>query len=360
MLPDTRIAGQTRARMVTRKHRQPGRLDQPGKDTSGISLPARQHPDADTPARQGLVVAHHGQQVLVEDDDGSRHPCHFRAALGQLVTGDRVCWQGSSDDGPGVVISLTPRHSELLRPDNFGNLKPMAANVDQMVVILSPHPLPSSSLLDRYIAAAELSSIRPLLFLNKTDLLTEAMHTQLDGLLDVYRQLDYNVLAGSAQQQLGIDSLRQRLKNHSSILVGQSGAGKSSLINCLVPDARAATAALSEQTGLGKHTTVTAALFHLPEGGSVTDSPGIRDFRLWHVSADALLKGFRELYALAGNCRFRNCSHGSEPGCALREAVKTEQMHPQRLANYLALAAELQSGATWAKSAHTSPAGKRS
>ncbi len=359
MLPDTRIAGQIRASMTSRKHPQPA-AHAPGTGASPPSLPSQEGQGTDSPGRPGLVVAHHGQQVLVEDHDGTRHPCHFRAVLGQLVTGDRVCWQESFDDGPGVVTSMMPRHSQLMRPDNFGNLKPMAANVDQMVVVLSPYPLPSGALLDRYIAAAEISDIRPLLFLNKTDLLTEETQAQLDVLLDTYRQLNYTVLKGSAQQQDGIDELRERLKSHSSILVGQSGAGKSSLINCLVPDAQAATAALSAQTGLGRHTTVTAALFHLPGGGSVTDSPGIRDFRLWHVSPDALLKGFRELYALAGDCRFRNCSHVSEPGCALHEAAKTQQIHPDRLANYLALTAELQSGATWGKSAHTPPSGKRS
>ena len=290
------------------------------------------------PEQDGLVVTHFGQQVLVEDPAGQRHRCHFRATLEQLVVGDRVVFQPADGDGIGVVSAIAPRATVLRRPDQYGNLKPVAANVDLMLVVFAPQPVPSSVLLDRYLVAAELSDIPPLLVLNKADLISDADRDTLAALCRLYRQIGYPVLEVSATDGSGLAPLHQALAGHTSVFVGQSGVGKSSLVNALLPEAALAVGELSGSSGLGQHTTVTARLFALPEGGQLIDSPGVREFGLWHISETELLQGYRDLAPLAGQCRFRNCSHRHEPGCALRAAAEQDAITRERLDNFYRIA----------------------
>lgn len=287
----------------------------------------------------GLVVTHHGQQVIVEGHDGTRWRCHFRANLEQLVVGDRIVFQPPLDeDGLGVVSALEPRESVLKRPDPYGNLKPVAANVDRLVITFAPLPTPSSALLDRYLVAAALSGITPLLLLNKADLIDEVTRPLLDELRDLYEPLGYDWLEVSAHAGDGLAPLRTALAGHTAVFVGQSGVGKSSLINGLLPTAALEVGDLSTTSGLGQHTTVTARLFHLPEGGNLVDSPGVREFGLWHISEAELLSGYVELAPLAAQCRFRNCSHRQEPGCALTAAAERGDINAERLDNYYRIA----------------------
>ncbi|MDX1802694.1 MAG: small ribosomal subunit biogenesis GTPase RsgA [Alcanivorax sp.] len=288
--------------------------------------------------QHGVITAHFGQQVQVEDADGESRRCHFRANLEQLVVGDRVIWQPPQSEGLGVVVAIDPRHSVLKRPDMYGNLKPVAANVDQMLVVFAPLPTPSSALLDRYLVAAELSGIDATLVLNKADLIDDSLRPYIDALIDMYRRLDYPVLEVCAHQRDGLAPLHQALIGKTCVFVGQSGVGKSSLVNAVLPDAALAVGDLSATSGLGQHTTVTARLFHLPGGGDLIDSPGIREFGLWHISEDELLHGYRELSALAGHCKFRNCSHRNEPGCALLAAADSGDISEERLANFYQIA----------------------
>lgn len=298
----------------------------------------------------GRVITHYGKQVVVEDRDGKHARCHFRATLEQLVVGDRVLFQpplarGDDQDALGVVTAIEPRSTVLKRPDPYGNLKPVAANVNQMVIVFAPLPTPSSVLLDRYLVAAELSGITPLLVLNKADLLDADGTRLMQQLIGLYQPLGYPVLTASAADARGLDALRSALVGKTSVFVGQSGVGKSSLINALMPDAALATADISSQSGLGQHTTVTAQLLPFPDGGDLIDSPGVREFGLWHISEEELLRGYIELAELAGACRFRNCSHRHEPGCALHAAAAEGRVSAQRLDNFFHIADTLDESA---------------
>lgn len=291
----------------------------------------------------GTVVAHFGGQVLVEPDNGEPTRCHFRATLAQLVVGDRVLWQAprEEDVGDGVVTAIEPRTTVLKRPDNYGNLKPVAANVDRMLVLFASRPVPSTALLDRYLVASELSGIDAILVLNKADLIEDQERERLAEIGQLYERLGYPVMTVSALDGEGLEPLSAALAGRTNVFVGQSGVGKSSLINAVLPEAALAVGALSAMSGLGQHTTTTARLFHLPAGGQLIDSPGIREFGLWHISADELLHGYRELSELAGHCRFRNCTHHHEPGCALHQAAQEGRVSAERLNNFLHIIATL-------------------
>ncbi|MDH4611856.1 small ribosomal subunit biogenesis GTPase RsgA [Pseudomonas sp. BN102] len=296
------------------------------------------------PEQTGLVIAHFGVQVEVEALEGEQAGqivrCHLRANLPTLVTGDRVVWR-DSNQGSGVIVAQLPRSSELCRPDMRGVLKPVAANVDQIVIVFAPLPHPHANLIDRYLIAAEHAGIHPLLLLNKADLVDEQNSAMLDDLLGVYRHLGYPLLEVSARQGGGMEDLMTRLDGHISVFVGQSGVGKSSLVNSLLPGVDTRVGALSELTGKGTHTTTTARLFHFPGGGELIDSPGIREFGLGHVSRDDVEAGFIEFSDLLGTCRFRDCKHDREPGCALLKALEDGRVHPQRMASYRHILASL-------------------
>ena len=294
--------------------------------------------DAFGTEHHGLVTTHYGQQVIVSNQQGESFRCHFRATLEQLVVGDRVLFQPPLTEGTGVVTAIVPRQTVLRRPDQYGNLKPVAANVDLMLVVFAPQPTPSSVLLDRYLVAAELSDIQPLLVLNKADLINDSNREQIAALCALCRRIGYAVLEVSATAGNGLQPLFQALAGHTSVFVGQSGVGKSSLVNALLPAAALEVSELSTRSGLGQHTTVTARLFDLPGGGRLIDSPGVREFGLWHISEAELLSGYCDLAPLAGHCKFRNCSHRHEPGCALRQAAEQGDISAERLENFYRIA----------------------
>lgn len=288
------------------------------------------------PEQQGLVIAHFGVQVEVEacnaHADGERFRCYLRANLPPLVTGDRVVWRPGSQ-GLGIIVAQLPRHSELCRPDMHGQLKPVAANIDQILIMFAPLPEPHANLIDRYLVAACHAGIKPVLLLNKADLL-DGSGGKAKQLMQTYSQLGYQVLLLSACSGLGMDELQKLLHQRTSVVVGQSGVGKSSLVNRLLPDADTAVGSLSELAGKGRHTTTTARLFHFPQGGSLIDSPGIREFGLAHVGLDDIEAGFIEFHEHLGRCRFRDCSHEQEPGCALLAAVEQGQISQDRFTSF--------------------------
>ena len=289
------------------------------------------------PEQLGLVIAHFGVQVEVEALDGELAGqvcrCHLRANLPALVTGDQVVWR-AGNQGIGVIVAQLPRDTELRRPDSRGQLKPVAANVDLIVIVFAPLPEPHPNLIDRYLVAAEHAGITPLLLLNKADLIDAQNGPALEALLAVYRQLGYPLLEVSAHEGGGMQALQERLNGHVSVFVGQSGVGKSSLVNSLLPGVDTRVGPLSEQTGAGTHTTTTARLFHFPGGGKLIDSPGIREFGLGHVSRDDVEAGFIEFHELLGHCRFRDCKHDREPGCALLKALEEGRIQQQRMNSY--------------------------
>ncbi|MBA1202873.1 small ribosomal subunit biogenesis GTPase RsgA [Pseudomonas capeferrum] len=296
------------------------------------------------PEQLGLVIAHFGVQVEVEaqdgDDAGQIFRCHLRANLPALVTGDRVVWR-AGNQGIGVIVAQMPRTSELCRPNNQGQLKPVASNVDLIVIVFAPAPEPQANLIDRYLVAAEHAGIRPLLLLNKADLIDEQNAPALNALLAVYRSLGYPLLEVSAHHGGGMQTLQQNLAGHVSVFVGQSGVGKSSLVNSLLPNAQSRVGDLSDWSGQGTHTTTTARLYHFPNGGDLIDSPGIREFGLGHVSRDDVEEGFIEFRDLLGTCRFRDCKHDREPGCALLIALEEGRIQQQRMNSYRSIIASL-------------------
>lgn len=290
------------------------------------------------PEQQGLLIAHFGQQVEVEPlprpAEQQTWRCFVRANVDPLVTGDEVIWrEDHQHPGQGVVVARLPRRSELSRPDAYGQLKPVAANIDQIVIVIAPEPEPFPLLIDRYLVAAETAGIPATLVLNKSDLLNA--HPELEARLAFYGELGYPTVMASTHTRDGLEALRLQLADKTSVLVGQSGVGKSSLIKMLLPDEDIRIGDLSQHTRKGRHTTTSARLFHIPSGGALVDSPGIRDFGLWHISEQELEAGFVEFRPFLGHCRFRDCRHEQEPGCALREAVARGDIHPERFENFL-------------------------
>ncbi len=289
-----------------------------------------------TPERAGTVVVAHRRHVVIEAEGVLRH-AWLRANLGAVACGDEVVWQEASGN-EAVVLAIQPRRSVLGRPGINGHARPFAANIDRMVVVAAVEPAPVWSLVDACLAAAELLGIAPVVLINKCDLMTAATTASLGEALAVYRRIGYAVIEASVRAAHGLDALYAALAGHTAILIGQSGVGKSSLVKALLPDREVRTQAVSEATGLGRHTTTTATLYPLPCGGRLIDSPGVRRFGLWPMTRAELERGFPEIHAQSGHCRFNDCHHEGEPGCAVREAMARGEIDARRLGSFLQIA----------------------
>ncbi len=286
-------------------------------------------------SRPGMVITRHGNNLVIEDADGGLWHCLFRQNIGHVVCGDEVIWQATGER-EGVVTALEPRRSLLSRPDFNGREKPLAANITQLIVVVAPEPRPLAYLLDQYLVAAEAIGVRATIALNKSDLLADAGDDpELAHIRTLYPALGYSLIEIGACRKDGLAPLFERLRDHTSILVGQSGVGKSSLVNAVLPDLALQTQRLSDKTGHGRHTTSSTTLYRLPFGGRLIDSPGVRSFRLGHIGKRALEHGFVEFRELLGLCRFSDCTHTHEPGCALRREVEAGRIHPRRLQNLI-------------------------
>ncbi|WP_457807747.1 small ribosomal subunit biogenesis GTPase RsgA [Kushneria sp. EE4] len=291
------------------------------------------------PEQLGRVVAHFGRNMEVEGTDGVRHLCHLRANLDTLVTGDRVSWREASD-GSGVVEARLERYSTLERPDARGRLKSVAANIDRIMIVFAVEPEPHPFLIDRYLVAAEATGIAPALVLNKMDLLDK--HHMLHALASRYRTLGYPVIGASTRRDGGLEDLIAAMDDTTAVFVGQSGVGKSSLIDALLPDESLAVGELSVDTRKGRHTTTTARLYHFSQGsGALIDSPGIREFGLGHLDEQEVENGFIEFRPWLGHCRFRDCRHRQEPGCAILAAAERGEILPERLESFRRIVHEL-------------------
>lgn len=243
-----------------------------------------------------------------------------------MVCGDAVEIQRTGD-AQGVIETITPRHSLLHRSDTFRE-KLIAANVTQIIIVVAAEPSFSDELLARCLVAAHDQNLEVLIVLNKCDLQAAILAARQQ--LAPYSAIGYRVLELSAQQD--VSALKPLLHNHTSVLVGQSGMGKSTLINALLPDAHAATREISTALNSGKHTTTHARLYHLDNTSSLIDCPGVQAFGLHHLSFGGIEEGFIEFAAYRGKCRFHDCHHAHEPGCALRNAVAEEKIDARRLA----------------------------
>jgi ribosome biogenesis GTPase len=291
----------------------------------------RDHPSASRLA--GTVVAAHGRSYLVALDEGRRLPCFPRGKRSEIACGDRVQVALASAD-QGVIEAVEARSSLLYRSDAFRQ-KIIAANVSQVVLVLAAMPSWYEDLLNRCLVAAECAGVGVIVVFNKIDLPEAAASRERLGL---YESLGYPVVPLSAR--LGVEALRPRLLGHTSVFVGQSGMGKSTIVNALFPEARAATAEISAALDSGRHTTTHATLYTLDTDSAVIDSPGLQDFGLHHLEVTDVDAAFREFRPFIGRCRFANCRHLSEPGCAVLAAVGEGTVSDRRLAAYRAIVEE--------------------
>lgn len=290
------------------------------------------------------MISRFGQHADVEVGSGEIIRCNIRRTVQSLVTGDKVIVRQAQDDGSaigGVVEAVHPRTSSLTRPDLYDGVKIIAANIDQILIVTSVVPAFTTQIIDRYLVASEDTGIKPVIILNKMDLLDEDSRHDIEQALKRYESLGYPVYQVSSKSKEGIETLQGLLKDKISVFVGQSGVGKSSMINALLPDAELLTGDVSENSGLGQHTTTTARLLHLPSGGDLIDSPGVREFALWHLPADRVSWCFVEFRDYLGTCKFRDCKHQDDPGCSIREALEDGKIHQDRFNNYHRIIASL-------------------
>jgi len=320
-----RLSDQQKARVARIQEKRRQRAASQAEDALATRDRAGQH--------GGRVIVRHGRSLLIHTEDGTHVHAMFRANLGEVVCGDNVVWQ-TTNDGEGVVVAVQPRHTALARPGLGGQEKAIAANITQLVVVLACQPEPSGYMSDQYLIAAERIGVHGLICLNKADLLGGDARPRFRERFAHYESIGYPVIQISAKTEHGLDPLREHLRSHTSILLGQSGVGKSSLVNALLPREQVLEGALSASTGLGRHTTSAATLYQLDSGGELIDSPGVRSFRLGELTRPELEQGFRDFIPFLGQCRFHNCAHLAEPGCAIRAAVAAGRIRPERLESY--------------------------
>lgn len=288
-------------------------------------------------AENAVVISRFGQHADIETDNGDVLRCNIRRTVKGIVCGDEVQFRRakvSEGDLAGVIEAMHDRRSQLTRPDFYDGVKVIAANIDQILMVSAVLPEFTPSIIDRYLIACEDMGIEPILVLNKIDLIDEQGLADINQVLDIYRKLGYQVLLVSNKSGYGIDALKETLVDKNSIFVGQSGVGKSTLVNTVLPDAEILTKEVSENSGLGQHTTTVSRLHHLPSGGNLIDSPGIREFGLWHLDVERVTWCFKEFREFIGGCRFRDCKHLNDPGCIIRQAVDEGDISQLRFDSY--------------------------
>lgn len=288
----------------------------------------------------GRVISRFGKQAIVEtaSADRTQHKCYIRRTIKSVVCGDNVVFRPSTTEEErdrGIIEVVIDRKSELSRPDYYDGLKPIAANIDQIIVVGSIVPALSTHIIDRYLVACEHAKISPIVVINKVELLTPDLLVQVEKDLAIYTQIGYRVILASCVSQEGLDELTTVLKDKVNVLVGQSGVGKSSLINQLLPDSQEVVGEVSGNSGLGQHTTTAAKLIPFSLGGELIDSPGVREFGLWHLPVQDITQGFIEFREYLGGCKFSDCTHRNDPGCLIREAVDTHKINSERYQSYL-------------------------
>ncbi len=283
----------------------------------------------------GLVVAAHGRHYQVALDDARLIQAYRRGKRSDLACGDRVSLELNAPD-QGAISGVAPRRSLLYRSDLYRQ-KLIAANATQVVVVVAAEPSFHDELITRCLLAAEQQSLPALIVLNKSDI-----EDKLAGArqwLAPFAQAGYHIVELSARQSA--ESLKSHLLGHLSVLIGPSGMGKSTLIRALVPNAVVATREISTFLDSGKHTTTVSRIYALDATSAIIDSPGLQEFGVAHLAPEEIEYGFREFRPYLGHCRFRDCRHAAEPGCALRDAVASRAISAVRMAHFHRIAPEL-------------------
>lgn len=289
---------------------------------------------------EGTIITRFGMHADVEAPSGEVHRCNIRRTIQSLVTGDRVVWRPGKEAAEGISVNgiveaVHERTTVLTRPDYYDGIKPIAANINQIIVVSAILPELSLNIIDRYLVACETLHVEPLIVLNKIDLLDDEGMAFVQEQMNIYRDIGYRVLLVSSHTHNGLKPLEDALTRRVSIFAGQSGVGKSSLLNALLGLQEAIlTNDVSDISGLGQHTTTAARLYHFPYGGNVIDSPGVREFGLWHLNTEQITQGFVEFHDYLRNCHYRDCKHDSDPGCAIRDAVERGAIAESRFDNY--------------------------
>jgi ribosome biogenesis GTPase len=277
----------------------------------------------------GRVIASYGQRGILADTDGTRYRYVLKGRRLRVVCGDYVHWQPTGNGGQALVTAVRERRNALERPNSRGKAELLAANLSRIVVVIAPLPAPDFFLVDRYLCAAEMQGMAAAVAWNKADIASD-----LPAELSDYARLGYPILHTSATAATGIATLAQELREGVSLLAGQSGVGKSSLINALVPSADVTVGSLSEANREGRHTTTAAFMHTLPGGGELIDTPGVREFAPVIHDLGKVQNGFREILSFAANCRFSDCQHLREPDCAVKQACQDGRISERRYASY--------------------------
>ncbi|MDJ0652809.1 MAG: ribosome small subunit-dependent GTPase A [Xanthomonadales bacterium] len=293
-------------------------------------------------ASQARVIVSYGAECLVETPDQRLLACQSTRRIGKTVCGDRV--EFSEDVHGGRLERVLPRDNSFLRADRRGRPRVVAANLDRIIIVVAPKPEPTRDLVNRYLVACENVGIDALICLNKADLLRtdQAAEEAWRRQQALYQELGYPFVICSAKSDDGLTALMPHLASGSSILVGQSGVGKSSIVQRLIPDLDLRTREISASTGKGRHTTTATTLYHSPGGGDLIDSPGVWEYGIWTMTAAEVCRGFIEFSNYLGQCRFDNCVHRVEPGCAVEAAAEAGEIDPCRLASYRRIAAAME------------------
>lgn len=296
----------------------------------------------------GTIIRTTGSWYTVRTDDGRLFDCKVKGTFrlkgirstNPVAVGDVVTVTPSADGQTALIDGIEDRRNYIIR--RASNLSKqshiIAANVDMAALVATiAHPETSTTFIDRFLASAEAYRVPVLIIFNKTDLYDEAEMKRLDGIMTLYRNIGYTCLSCSAEKGNGIDELQTELQGKTTLLSGNSGVGKSTLLNLLVPDADAKTAEISLAHDSGMHTTTFSQMYFLPRGGSLIDTPGIKGFGTFDMEREEVSHYFREIFQTSADCRFGNCTHTHEPGCAVLQAVAEGRIAESRYTSYLSM-----------------------
>lgn len=280
--------------------------------------------------QHATVIATFSRRMRIRLDDRTEADARIKGKRLKPVCADRVVVEPMAEENDWLITGIDTRRNKLTRPNMRGKAEVLASNIDYLLAVAAPEPRADWFIIDRYLCAAELMEVDAGVIFNKVDLVDQAPAAELD----TYRDMGYDVVACSAETDIGIDAVAELLAARRSIIVGQSGVGKSSIINRLIGGDVQRTAEISGKWGEGRHTTVNSVMIDLPGGGAIIDSPGVRDYAPALDSDVLAAQGFREIRAAADECRFTNCRHLREPGCAVKARVESGDISPRRYESY--------------------------